>query len=321
MGQWRTVKAAVDGRHRESVSEPLRAGMAELRGYVDQLQSGWSRSCERNSRPARNNLVDGRIDQLVGAIVALCFDQTGSLTVSVVFRSANGHATLVGRYSGRAAFTAPKPLPAARRTGPNLSQSVLARALTLPLRAVLTSADAIISNVTSVEGTALEAVARASSSLLKDVARRWWTLTRCRMPRGQNATAICVAEGVHSGWRTYAASRLRSPRRPPTSFLQIGTIRANWPELDLPGLPDSPAVGAARQASARCRAAVASLESTFSNFDAVRNAVAVLKLDEICNGQPQRISTLISRLTAVAGYVRFQHSKSASRPRGTSTST
>ena len=66
---------------------------------------------------------------------------------------------------------------------------------------------------------------------------------------------------------------------PPAAAIDVAleTIRKAWIPLDLPGIPDSAAVAAARQASGRLRLAVSGLKDKLVALDAVRDAMRRLE--------------------------------------------
>jgi hypothetical protein len=300
VGQWRTVKAAVDAVVANPSPEPLREGMADLRGFLDQLQIGFGANLRNSLKQAQTSLVDGAVDALVDRVVLACFDQAGALTYPWFFEALTGTPPAL---NDTAATLRPRLKVIFQSPGavvPEVARSALGMAFTVPLRKALATTETVIKNVTSLEGAALEAAARASASLLKDIAEAMIEVDALLAAARQNANAICVAAG--GAFRLEDLCRLALEMLPSSATVAsaIATIRRAFFELDLPNLPNSPEFAAARQASARLRTAITSLETAFSTVDAVRNAVASLNLDDVCRDQTARISTLISRVSAAS---------------------
>lgn len=298
VGQWRTVKAAVDAVTANPSPEPLRAGMAELRGYLDDLQLVLGKNLHDALRNAARALVEGAVENLARAIAAACFDQTGALKSPWFFEAVAGAPPLP---TDTAATLLPKVkaiLQSPAAAAPEVARSVLGMALIGPLRRVLASVQTIVNSATELEGTAINAAARAAAALLRNVAEAMNELDTLVAAARQNATAACLAAGGVLRLEDLCKLALEFVPSSADMAATFAAIRNAWPKLDIPGLPDSPAAAAARQASARLRTAVTGVETAFATFDAVRSDIAALKLDDICRGQPQQIATLIARVSA-----------------------
>ncbi|RYB05784.1 hypothetical protein [Lichenibacterium ramalinae] len=297
VGQWRSVKAAVDAVIANPSPEPLRAGMAELRAYVDELQSLLGTKLHDALRDASKKLIDVAVDKLAGAISSACFDQSGALKSPWFFEALTGVPPLATDTTATLLPRVKAILQSPGAAAPEVTQSVLGMALTVPLRKVLASVQSIVDSATELEGAAIEAAARAVATLLRDIAEAMVELDILIAAARQNATAACFATGGVFHLEDLCRLALELV---PSSIDMAATftaIRKAWPDLDIPGLPNSPAAAAARQASARLRTAVTGVETAFATFDTVRGSIAALKLDDICRGQPQQIATLISRVS------------------------
>ena len=298
VGQWRTVKAAVDAVIANPSPEPLRAGMAELRGYLDDLQSVLGKNLHGALRNAAKALVEGAVEKLAEAIAAACFDQSGTLKSPWFFEAIAGVPPLPTDSAATLLPSVKAILQSPSASAPEVARSVLGMALTVPLRRVLASVQAIVDGATELEGAAIEAAARAAAVLLRDVAEAMVEIDTLVAAARQNSTAACLAAGGVFHLEDLCKLALELVPSSTDMASAFAAIRNVWLKLDVPGLPDSPAAAAARQASARLRTAVTGVETAFATFDAVRGEIAALKLDDICRGQPQQIATLIARVSA-----------------------
>jgi hypothetical protein len=297
VGQWRDVKAAVDAVIANPSPEPLRQGMAELRGYLDELQAVLGKNLHDALRDAARALVEGAVEKLAQAIAAACFDQSGALKSPWFFEAVAGVPPLP---TDTAASLLPRVKAILQSPGvvaPEVARSVLGMALIVPMRRVLASVQAIVDSTAELEGDAIDAAARAAASLLRDVAQAMVERDTHVAAARQNATAACLAAGGVLHLADLCKLALQLVPSSTDMAAKFVAIRAAWPKLDIPGLPDSPAAAAARQASARLRTAVTSVETASNNFDAVRSDIESLKLDAICQGQPQQVATLIARVS------------------------
>lgn len=295
--QWRTVKAAVDAVIANPSPEPLRTGMAELRGYLDEIQSVLGRELQVKLRNAATALLQGAVESLARAITSACFDMSGTLKFPWFFEALAGNPPLP-------TDTADTLLPKVKAilqspsNAKEVARSALGNALTLPLRKVFSSIQTIIDSTTELEGAAIEAAARAAAVLLRDIADAMVELDTLVAAARQNGASVCLAVG--GVFQLEGLCKLALELVPSSTEMAVTfkAIRGAALDLDLPGLPNSPAVAEARQASARLRTAVTGVEQAFTTFDTVRSGIAALKLDDICRGQPQQIATLIARVSA-----------------------
>ncbi len=64
--------------------------MAELRSFVDALQSGFGKVLRNRLEAALKALFDGPIDRLADIVAAACFDAAGALTAPWFFEAVTG---------------------------------------------------------------------------------------------------------------------------------------------------------------------------------------------------------------------------------------
>lgn len=297
VAQWRKVKVSVDGVIANPSPEPLRAGMAEVRQFVDALQGNLGDILRGEIEKALLEFVDDALDKLAATIAAACFDASGALTSSWYFEAFAGalpaaeDTPAILKDKLLTIFTA-EAMPA------DAARAAMSDALTIPLLTMMSSARGIVSNISSMEGAALAAAARAAASLLHDAAKMMTAIDLLLASARAHASTLCVAAGGTLKLEQLCALALEIV--PPAADLSasLSVIGKAWPTLDLMGLPDTPAVGAARQAGARLRNSVNDLGTAIGTLDAVRDAISALDLDEICKGQPHQIATLIARVAA-----------------------
>ncbi len=297
--RWKPVKASIDAVIANPSPEPLRAGMAELRAFVDTLQASFGRALRETVANATASLTNGAIEALIEEIVSASFDGGGTLSAPWFYEALTGAVPAAGTSADdlRRALRSIFNDPAA--SGAKVGEAILARAFMQPVLSMLAQAKDIENTIAEQGGSAVAGAVRAAAPLLQKAASMIVEVDVLVDAARNNAGELCSAAG--SALRLEELCKLLADLAPGDSDLDkaVATLRQAWPTLDLPNLPDTPGVIEARQASQALRRTVADLQSALNAFADVRRELAALKLDKLCREQPQYLVTLGARLLSV----------------------
>lgn len=303
VAQWGPVKASIDAVIANPSPEPLRAGMTELRALVDGLQTAFGEGLRQAISSASDNLVNGAVNAFIEEIVSSSFDANGDLQAPWFYEAITGTAPAADadpddlRRALHALFDDPAT------GGAKVGDAILAKAVARPVLSLLAQAKVIEETVAEQGGAAIANAVRAAAPLLQRAAELVVEFDVLIEAAQKNAGELCIAAG--SALRLEDLCTLLIAFAPSDSELDLAieTIRQAWPDLDLPDLPESPAIKEARQASQTLRRTAADLQNALHAFAEVRRDIARLKLDELCRTQPQQLATLGARLISVRNLV------------------
>jgi hypothetical protein len=294
--EWRPVKAAVDAVIANPSPEPLREGMAELRAFIDALQVAFGKGLGAILQNALADVIQGSIDRLVDAVVAQCFDATGTLASPWFFEAVAGYEPLTSagpeqlRKALQGILANPEVVTAQVR------QAALGPALMVPLLTALSRISKFAANLADLKEAAVRAVAQEVTSVLQSLISTALDLDQLVAAARKNAANLCIATGGSLKLEDFCRIILDLTPSGQNSADGIARIRSAWPALDLPAAPSSPALLAVRQASGRLRARVEDLDKALKALEGVRASIAALDLADVCAAKAGQIPALMASL-------------------------
>lgn len=314
VAKWNSTKASIDAVIANPSPEPLRAGMYELRVIVDSLKSGLGNTLRTDATKALNDLISGAIQDFIDALIDASVDAKGEVTFPWLFEALTGReppakATKADLHAAIDKMFADGKIP------PGLDQAILANALALPLFQVVGRIQSTIDTVASLEGPALAAAARGAADAAQAVLGARVQLEELIAAAKLYLQKLCGNAAGALNLDGFVRLVREMVPDPTDLDAKIVKLRGAWPTLDLAGLPSSPSVDAAQQASTNLRLAVDEVRTGLIELNKVRSALDPASLADMCTQGPQQLATLGARLVAARNAIFPGLTKCAARAR------